>query len=61
MTRCSITNDTVNDLEVVGVNTGALSLGLIPELGGKINSLKDLRTGREWLWSNPRLSFKPLR
>ncbi|MEN8173991.1 MAG: hypothetical protein ABFS03_14060, partial [Chloroflexota bacterium] len=33
----------------------------IPELGGKINSLKDLRTGREWLWSNPRLSFKPLR
>ncbi|MBE9523550.1 MAG: hypothetical protein IMY76_00530 [Chloroflexi bacterium] len=58
MTRCSITYDTVNDLEVVQVNTGALSLGLIPELGGKISSLKDLRTGREWLWQNPRLEYK---
>jgi galactose mutarotase-like enzyme len=58
MTYCSITHNTVNDFEVVQVNTGALSLGLIPELGGKIFSLKDLRTGREWLWQNPRLAYK---
>lgn len=58
MTRCSITYNTVNDLEIVQVNTGALSLGIIPELGGKIHSLKDLRTGREWLWQNPRLAYK---
>ena len=60
ISRCSrsITYNTVNDLEVVQVNTGAFSLGLIPELGGKIYSLKDLRTRREWLWQNPRLAFK---
>src|SRR5204862_453084 len=42
----------------IGVNTGALSLCLIPALGGKINSLRDLRTGREWLWRNPRLPYR---
>lgn len=58
MTHCSITHDTANGFDVVQVNTGALSLGIIPELGGKIYSLHDLRAGREWLWQNPRLTYK---
>lgn len=58
MSHCAVTCNTVNDFEVVQVNTGVLSFELIPELGGKITSWKDLRTGREWLWQNPRLVRK---
>ncbi|MGQ0600922.1 MAG: hypothetical protein ACT4QE_04400 [Anaerolineales bacterium] len=42
----------------IHVNTGLLSLTLIPELGGKISSLRDECTGREWLWRNPRMAYK---
>ena len=58
MSRCAISYKKVDNLEVVQVNTGVLSFEIIPELGGKISSLKDLRTGREWLWKNPRLAYK---
>jgi len=58
ISQCSISYKSINKFKVVQVNTGALSLGLIPKLGGKIFSLKDLRTGREWLWQNPRLPYK---
>jgi galactose mutarotase-like enzyme len=30
-----------------------VELAVVPELGAKIISLKDLRTGREWLWHPP--------
>jgi len=33
---------------------------VIPELGGKITSLKHLPTEREWLWSNPYLPLQPV-
>jgi galactose mutarotase-like enzyme len=33
----------------------ALRVVVLPELGGKIISLRSLRTGREWLWRNPHL------
>ncbi len=45
-------------MEVVQIDTGVLYFEMLPELGGKISSLKDLRTGREWLWKNPRLEYK---
>lgn len=32
-----------------------VSLQILPELGGKISSLFDKRSQREWLWSNPHL------
>ncbi len=43
--------------DCVHVDTGPLSLKLIPELGGKIASLRDQRTGREWLWRHPRMPY----
>ena len=58
MTALSITRGTSDGFETIAVNTGALSLCLIPALGGKISSLRDLRTGREWLWRNPRLPYR---
>ena len=56
--RLSISRSTFEKFEAVQVDTGMLSLSLLPELGGKLNSLRDLRTGREWLWRNPRLSYR---
>lgn len=32
------------------LNNGEVELAVVPELGSKIISLKNLRTGREWLW-----------
>jgi hypothetical protein len=56
--RLSISRTAFEKFEAVQVNTGVLSLSLLPELGGKLNSLRDLRTGREWLWRNPRLRYQ---
>jgi hypothetical protein len=35
------------------LNNGEVELVVVPELGAKIISLKNLRTGREWLWHPP--------
>jgi galactose mutarotase-like enzyme len=32
-----------------------LKICVVPELGGKITSIQDRATGREWLWQNPYL------
>lgn len=58
MTPISLTSGSDSGFETVEVNTGVLHLTLIPELGGKVSSLRDLRTGREWLWRNPRLPYR---
>jgi len=57
MTSLSITRGECDGFETVEVDTGVLGLSLMPALGGKINSLRDLRTGREWLWQNPRIPY----
>jgi len=36
--------------EVYVLNSGKVELAVVPELGAKIISLKNLRTGREWMW-----------
>jgi len=35
---------------VVGLRTAAAELAMVPELGGRIISLRTRRTGREWCW-----------
>src|SRR5277367_2019459 len=39
--------------EVYVLNNEGVELAVVPELGAKIISLKDLRTGREWMWHPP--------
>ncbi len=34
-----------------------LEVGVVPELGGKIASLRDLHSGREWLWSSDQMPY----
>lgn len=36
-----------------------ISITILPEAGGKIWSLRNRNTGREWLWHNPHLPLKP--
>jgi hypothetical protein len=52
-----LTHHTVDAFPAVSVNTGPLVLTLVPALGGKISSLLDIRSGREWLWRHPRLPY----
>lgn len=58
MPTISITKHTIDAFDAVTVANGALALTLIPELGGKIAHLRDLRSGRDWLWRNPRMAYK---
>ena len=48
----------VEGFEAIHVNTGIIEVTLEPSLGGKISSLRDARTQREWLWRHPRYPYK---
>ncbi|HUL55137.1 MAG TPA: hypothetical protein VLT83_17165 [Opitutaceae bacterium] len=39
---------------VVGLRTAAAELAMVPELGGRVISVRSRRTGREWCWHRPR-------
>lgn len=39
----------------IEASNGCIALRLFPELGAKLASLQDLRTGREWLWRSQRV------
>jgi len=54
----SVTRSTIEGFNSLSIQTGVMELSIIPELGGKINSLLDSRTGREWLWRHPRFPYK---
>lgn len=62
MTRTSltVTETIVEGLAALWVDTGPLALTVIPALGAKIASLRDTRSGREWLWRHPRLPYRRL-
>lgn len=40
---------------MIELRNDLISIQVLPEIGGKISSLLDHRSGREWLWSNPQL------
>jgi len=58
MSPFSITPTTTEGFESLCIYAGSIELTLIPELGGKISSLRDRRSGREWLWRHPRFPYK---
>ncbi len=39
------------------VDCGPMTIALWPAAGGKLGSLCDKRSGREWLWRNPRMPY----
>jgi galactose mutarotase-like enzyme len=46
---------TRHSFHTIEANNGLIALAVLPELGAKILSLRDLRTAREWLWTSDRL------
>jgi galactose mutarotase-like enzyme len=53
---------TVSSTEVQGfaadrVTNGLVEVVVVPELGGKLASLRDVRTDREWLWTSSVLPY----
>jgi galactose mutarotase-like enzyme len=46
---------TRHSFQTIEANNGLIALAVLPELGAKILSLRDLRTQREWLWTSDRL------
>ena len=54
----SITRTKTEGFDSIHVHTGTIELSLMPELGGKVSSLRDLRSGREWLWRHPRFPYQ---
>lgn len=57
-TRSRVVDTAVQGVPALKLTTRILSLTIVPELGGKISSLRDLRNGREWLWTNERLPYR---
>ena len=54
----SIEKITVEGFQGIDIQNGVIELTVIPELGGKVSSLRDCRTQREWLWRHPRYPYK---
>jgi galactose mutarotase-like enzyme len=48
----------VGSWSAIVMQNDAICVAVVPEIGGKIVSLRSLRSGREWLWKNP---YVPLR
>lgn len=42
-----------HDLVAVGLHNDHVELVVLPEIGAKVSSLKNLRSGREWMWTPP--------
>ena len=52
---CSLQKGKYQGFDSWILSNGLIQVSIVPELGGKITSIQDLSTGREWLWRNPYL------
>ncbi|VAW34058.1 hypothetical protein MNBD_CHLOROFLEXI01-3457 [hydrothermal vent metagenome] len=58
--RCTLQETKEQDFTAFVLTNGHIQLCILPELGGKITSIQDLSTQREWLWRNPHLPLRPV-
>lgn len=49
---------TGDGFELIRLHNSCLSVSVLPQLGGKIFELTDLRSGRDWLWKNPHIDLR---
>jgi galactose mutarotase-like enzyme len=54
MKPCGVITASEQGYTVKGLRSPTAELLMVPELGGRIISLRSLRTGREWCWHQPR-------
>lgn len=57
---CSLKKSEYQGFESYILTNGQIQICIVPEIGGKITSIQDLSTGREWLWRNPHLSTQSI-
>jgi galactose mutarotase-like enzyme len=55
-----VITSSVQGVAALTLANGLVSVTLIPALGGKISSIRDLRTGRDWLWTSDQLPYRRL-
>lgn len=60
MTARVSTDWSFNGIPALVLENGRLRVVLLPELGGKIWQITNLRNGRDLLWQNPRLTARPV-
>lgn len=56
--HCTVRTTRVADVPAIELANGRLTLTLVPAIGGKIVSLVDEASGREWLARNPHLPLR---
>ncbi len=52
------TEVSADGFDVIRLRNACISVTIMPELGGKIYQITDLRTGRDWLWKNPYIALR---
>lgn len=59
--RVTLDHGSVSGLPSLRLANGLIAVTVLPSAGGKILSIVDFRTGRDWLWKNPHLPLRPAR
>ena len=57
MATCQ-TEVSTDGFDVVRLCNSRITITILPELGGKIYQITDLKTGRDWLWKNPHINLR---
>jgi len=55
---CTLEQIGLHGFPAYRLGNGLIETIVIPTLGAKVASLRNLRRGREWLWLSPHLPFK---
>ncbi len=58
--KIQIEEGQVQGFRALTIANDAMSFTLVPDLGGKISSIFDRRTGHEWLWASTLLPYRRL-
>jgi galactose mutarotase-like enzyme len=56
MGAVTLTTTTVDQFPALTLSNDLIACTVVPDLGAKLTSLRDLRSDREWLWTNTRIA-----
>ncbi len=57
MATCQ-TKISADGFDTICLSNGRMSVSVLPQLGGKIHEIIDMRSGRDWLWKNPHIPLR---
>ena len=56
--ECKISETRIEGFDAFSIENGLIAIAVVPALGGKITSMRDLVSGREWLWKGTQLDYR---